>query len=308
MYSDKKIVIVGATGLIGRELVQHLNANHYQILVITRRGLKAKKLFGEGITIIEWHDHNRIAEAVNGALAVVNLAGESIAGYWSKSKRERILSSRVSATNLLVEKILSCNNPPLVLVQASAIGYYHHNSDERINETASKGDGFLSDVVERWEGAAKPVEKLTRVVYIRTGIVLSRQGGFIQSIKIPVKFFLGNWFGNGSQMVSWIHLADHIRAIGFVIENRSCSGAFNLVAPDPVPFRVLMKKMGHHLHRPVYLSFPAVLVKLFFGRMAEEVLLANQNVQPDRLLHSGFNFRYPEIDSALNDLFHQVDV
>jgi uncharacterized protein (TIGR01777 family) len=304
---QKDIVIIGATGLIGQHLVSHLMSTGYYPIVVTRNISKGKKLFGESVQVVFWDgiDASSLTEIINGSKGVVNLAGESIATRWTKKKKETILKSRVNTTNTIVHAIKGCSHPPEVFIQASAIGYYPYDLIEQVDENGMVGNGFLSQVVMQWEKAADKVEDKSRLVIIRTGIVLSADGGFLDKILPPIKMFFGGWFGSGTQMLSWIHIDDHVNAIQFLIENNTVKGIFNLVSIEPLTYKQFVKQIGKNLKRPIWAPIPTFVVRLIFGQMANEVILSSQNVLPQRLLALGFKFKFIRIEGALKDLLHK---
>lgn len=302
--SGKRIVVVGATGLIGRSLIPFLVDSGYRVVALSRSIQKARTIFSDEIDVEYWNGSDSLAliPIFNDAFAVINLAGESIAVRWTKKNKDRIYRSRIVTTNSIVDAINRCINPPKVLIQASAIGYYSYNSEDQQYETSAKGDGFLSDLVSEWENAAKAVSSNCRLVLIRTGIVLSSEGGFLVKLIYPTKFYLGGWFGNGSQKISWIHINDYVNAVKLLIEEENCIGPFNLVSPNPVTFIQFAKAVGDALKRPVWLPIPKFVLRFFFGKMADEVIFSNQNVIPRKLLEMGFVFINHDIKETLKDL------
>lgn len=305
MYSYKNnIVIIGATGLIGQHLVKRLSGAGYKPIVLTRNPEKAEKIFSSEVITQYWDgvDVPTLTNIINGVIGVVNLSGESIVGRWTNKKKETILRSRLNTTNALVHSIKACIVPPAVYVQASAVGYYPHNSTTQFDENGRLGEGFLSQVVFQWEKAAFKVEDNSRLVVIRTGVVLSASGGFLEKITTPMKLGLGGWFGRGQQMLSWMHIDDHVKAIQFLIENSKSKGIYNLVSLEPKTYKEFAKGVGKRLNRPVWLSIPPIILKLFYGQMVDEVILSSQNVVPERLLTEGFQFKYSRLDTTLNDL------
>ncbi len=301
---SREVVVIGATGLIGRHLVNTLIENGYKPVALSRNPIKAKELFGSKVAVQLWNgvDVNSLALAINGTKAIINLAGESIATRWTSKKKESILKSRVGTTNSIVSAIQQSTTPPNVFIQASAIGYYPHNISVPIDERGLPGEGFLSQVVMQWEQAAVKVEDKSRLVIIRTGVVLSAEGGFLNKIAIAVRLFVGGWFSPGSQMLSWIHIKDHVRAICFLLEYDNCRGIYNLVSPEPKTNRFFVKRVGKVLKRPVLLPIPSFILKLIFGEMANEVILSNQNIVPYRLILAGFKFEFSNVYNALSDL------
>ncbi len=300
------VVVIGATGLLGRKLVAQLKVSGYKPLVLTRNPLKAKKVFDENVDFCEWNgrDADLLKEIISSTKAVINLSGESIAKRWTKKNKELIINSRIDITNSIVQAINASPFPPEVYIQASATGFYPHNSNELFNEDSNSGTGFLSKLVSNWEQASKGVDSKVRHIAIRTGVVLSTQGGFLKEVLPSIKSFAGGWFGSGKQKVSWIHIEDHAKAVCYLLENRSCNGAYNLVSPNPMEMKLLLKKVGKALKRPVWVPIPAFLMRLIFGEMANEVLLSSQSVVPKRLMDKGFVFEFEDIDRALADLLH----
>lgn len=296
-----RIVITGATGLIGAALCKKLYPD-YEIIALSRHPEKSR--FSQNITVVQWDAHSAgpLSEYIDGALAVINLAGESIAsGRWTPAKKRRILQSRLDATKAVVEAIASAKQKPEVLIQASAIGYYGFDCPGPVDENACSGSGYLAEVCKKWEQSSKPVEQFkSRLVIVRTGLVLSGDGGVLPRLVTPFKFFLGGYPGSGEQWVSWITIDDEIAAIRFLLENQELSGVFNLVSPNAVIIRQLCRTIGRVLKRPCRLPIPALVLRLAFGKMADETILADEKVIPGCLLESGFKFSYPNIADALN--------
>ena len=235
-----------------------------------------------------------------GASAVINLAGESIAGVWTSAKRRRIIESRVAAGNVLAAAIEESGASPL-LVQASAIGFYGDRGGEELHEASSKGEGFLSDVAEAWETATVPVvARGIRRVVVRLGVVLG-PGGFMQRVVPAFRASLGARLGSGNQWLSWVHRNDVVHAIEFLMERQDLAGVFNVVAPEPVTNGEFTHALAAHVHRPALLTLPAPLLRLG-GAMPREVLLASTRASPHRLLAAGFTFDYSNIRIALAGL------
>jgi uncharacterized protein (TIGR01777 family) len=301
-----RIVITGATGLIGSALCKKLYPD-YEIIALARHPEKSR--LSQNVTVVQWDAKSpgRWTQHIEGADAVVNLAGESIASSrWTQAKMQRIIQSRLNATKAVVDAITSAKHKPAVLVQASATGFYGSRGDAEIDENAGKGTGFLADVCKQWEQAAKPVESVgTRLVIIRNGIVLSRDGGALPRMVQSFKFFLGGYPGNGRQGVSWISIDDEVTAILFLIENKQLSGVFNLTSPEPVTMKNLCKSIGLILKKTCWLKIPAVVLRIVLGKMADETLLCSQRVLPERLLQAGFTFARLKIEDALNEIFRK---
>jgi uncharacterized protein (TIGR01777 family) len=279
-----KVLISGSSGLIGSALVKSLEAD----------GHKVGRLPRTYETPIDF----------SGVDAVVHLAGESIAGgRWSHAKKKQIEQSRVNGTRQLAEQLARSESKPSVFICASAIGFYGNRGDEKLDEASSPGSGFLTDVCLRWEAAAEPAEDAgIRTVLLRTGIVLSTNGGALKQMLPPFRLGGGGKVGSGRQYMSWISIDDEVRAIRFLIDNPSVSGAANLVSPEPVPNREFTKMLGHVLHRPTILPLPAFAVRLLFGEMGEELLLGSARVLPQRLADAGFQFKHADLKSALEEI------
>jgi uncharacterized protein (TIGR01777 family) len=299
-----RIVIAGATGFIGGALVEELAGRGYRIVVLTRgpnrAGLPRDVLIEgwDGRTAAGWR------RQINGALAVINLAGDSLArGRWTRAKKERIVASRVGAGAALVEAVRASDAKPRVFVQASAVGFYGNSGELEIDESSPPGTGFLAGVVEAWEASTQEVEKLgVRRVILRSGLVLGRGGGVWPSFVRPFRFFAGGPLGSGRQWLSWISLADEVRAIRHLIEREDLAGPFDLTAPAPLRQAELCRVIGHALRRPCWAPVPAFVLRILFGAKALETLLVSQRVRPRRLLESGFEFRHPEAAAAVADL------
>lgn len=236
--------------------------------------------------------------------AVIHLAGENIAaGRWTTEKKKRIELSRVKGTAQLAQQIVNCDSPPTVFICASAIGYYGDRSGERLDENATAGSGFLPEVCKKWEAATKPVETAgIRTIQIRTGIVLSSEGGALKQMLTPFKLGGGGIMGSGNQYMSWISLDDEISIIRYLIENPSMSGPVNLVSPNPVTNKEFTKTLGRILRRPTILPMPAFAARILFGEMADALLLSSSRVYPNKLIKSGYEFKAPTLEGALRSI------
>ena len=276
-----KVVIAGSSGLIGRALSRALLARGDEVTALPRFGASP------------W--------SVGGADAVVNLAGASVGGKrWSPSYKREILDSRVDTTRALVEAIGAAARRPRVLVNASAVGYYGGRGDEVLEESAAPGTDFLAGVVVEWEAEARKAP--VRSVQVRTGIVLSAEGGALGQMLPPFKAFVGGPIGSGKQWFPWIHLEDEVAAILWAIDRDSLSGPVNLVAPGIVTMREFASALGRALHRPSLFPVPAGPLRLLLGEFAG-VLLEGQRAVPKKLLDSGFRFKFTDVGAALADLF-----
>jgi uncharacterized protein (TIGR01777 family) len=306
---SKRVLIAGATGFIGRALVRNLSKAGYEVVVVTRDSGKSAGLLGKNVRSVKWD--GRTAEGwatqADGALAIINLAGDNLAdGRWSKAKKTRILRSRADAGAAVVEAVRAVRTKPRVVIQASAVGAYGSRGGEELDEFSPSGQGFLADVVRLWEESTREVEALgVRRVVIRSGLVLGHGGGVFLRLVNPFRFFAGGPLGNGRQWFSWIHIADEVRAIRFLLVRDDLAGIFNLTAPHPLRERDLCRAIGRAVGRPCWLPVPAFVLKLLFGKKARETLLAGQRVWPRRLLSAGFEFDYPDARAALENLLQK---
>ncbi len=290
------ILVTGASGFIGTALVQHLEGQRHHVIRLVRRDAGAgQALWNPAKGAIDLAGIERLN-------AVVHLAGESLSrGRWTKRKKERILGSRVAGTALLAQTLAGLEQPPQVLVSASAIGYYGDRGRAELGEEAAAGRGFLAEVCQAWEAAAAPARAAgMRVVHARFGLVLGRGGGALGKMLLPFKLGLGGRLGSGHQVWSWISLHDLVRALEHLLTQEALEGPVNLVAPNPVSNRQFTKVLGQILHRPVVLPLPAVLLRLMFGEVADEMLLPSTHVVPTKLLAAGFEYAHPELAEALS--------
>jgi len=304
-----RVLITGGTGLIGSELTNNLCADGHEVIVLSRSG-RSDVLLPSRAQVARWD--GRTAEGwghlVNDVDAIVNLAGESIAGAnplagrWTPARKKRILESRLQAGQAIQQALAAATKRPSVLVQGSAVGYYGPRGDELITEEAGPGNDFLADVCQQWEAGAAGAEALgVRVAVIRTGVVLSMGGGALPFMALPFRFFVGGPLGSGRQYVPWIHEEDQVAAIRFLIEHSGLRGAFNLSAPKPLTSAAFSSVIGRTLRRPSYMPAPAFAFRLAFGELAT-LLVDGQRQIPRRLQQSGFRFKYEDADSALKDL------
>jgi uncharacterized protein (TIGR01777 family) len=304
-----RVIITGATGFIGTALCREL-CKHYEIIALTRSTDKAKQALGSMAAVTEWKPEARDGweRTLDGASAVVNLAGENIAsGRWTESKKSKILQSRLNATKAIVEAIEQADRKPQVLVQASAIGYYGDRGDEILDENSRNGTAFLSDVCKQWEQTIEPLaDSPTRLAIIRLGPVLGAEGGMMQKLLPTFRCFLGGHPGSGKQWLSWIHVDDVTRAVRFVIESSEARGVYNFTSPNPLPAVDFYRLLGKLIHRPALLPLPAWLLKVLMGRMAEELLLSSLRVLPNRLLQAGYRFKYADPESALKSIIEKI--
>jgi uncharacterized protein (TIGR01777 family) len=293
------VFITGATGLIGRSLCEALRRRGDEVTALSRR--PGAELPG-GVRLVEGDPAvaGRWIEALGTADAVVHLAGEPVAGgRWTAARKARIAASRLDSTKLVAEAVAT--RGPGVLVQGSAVGFYGDRGDQPLDETAAPGNGFLAGLSERWEAAAAPASARARVVLVRTGLVLARQGGALPALTRPFRFFAGGPLGDGRAWQPWIHLADEIGLLLLALDDPRARGPINAVAPEPVRQADLARTLAGLLSRPNLLAVPAAALRLAVGEMAE-MLLASQRVVPAGAQALGYRYRFPALEPALRDL------
>lgn len=297
-----RALIAGGTGFIGQALVHELKEHGWEIVVLSRSPGKVANAFGSGVIGMPW-DSGDWLSLVDQEAVIVNLAGENIAdGRWTEARKERILGSRIGAGQRIIEAVKQSGNLPKAVIQASAVGFYGPRKTTLLDESTPSGEGFLADVTRKWEASTLELEEMgVRRAVIRTGMVLG-DGGALEKMLPPFKMGLGGPLGEGFQGVSWIHIADEVGAIRFLMENDDASGVFNLTAPTPVRFRKFARILGETLGKSAKITTPAFAVRLLFGEMADEILLSGQLVLPRRLLDAGYDFQFPELGSALADI------
>jgi len=300
----KRVLITGGTGLIGRALSAGLAQDGHEVIVLSRDPERATSL-PANVRVERWDA--RTAEGwaglADGAHAVVNLAGEGIAaGRWTTERKRRIRESRLNAGQAVVQAIGSAKQKPLVLVQASGVGYYGPCAEEDVLESAPTGQDYLARLAVEWEASTAAVEAMgVRRAIIRTGIVLSKNGGALPRMMLPFRLFVGGRLGSGRQWLPWIHIADEVGAIRFLMENEKAKGPFNLSAPNAVTNADLSRLLGRKLRRPACVPTPAFLLRLLFGEMAG-MLLTGQKAVPRHLTQMGYAFRFAEAEAALGDI------
>lgn len=298
-----KILLTGSSGLVGSALIPVLNVAGHQVTKLVRSVPKSADE-------VQWDPRTGIRDLtrLEGLDAVIHLAGESIAaGRWSAEQKARIRDSRVQGTQTLCHALTQLVLPPKVLISASALGYYGDRGDEVLHEESAAGRGFLSEVCVAWETATQPAEKSgMRVVLLRIGIVLSPTGGPLAKMALPFKLGLGGVIGSGEQYLSWIALDDLIGAITHALTTEAMRGAVNCVAPNAVTNREFTKTLGQVLKRPTFFPVPAFALRLIFGEMADELLLSGARLEPQRLLATRFQFRYPRLEGALRAVLGKV--
>jgi uncharacterized protein (TIGR01777 family) len=292
-----KVLVSGASGLIGSALLPTLQSSGYEVTRLVRGAASGK---GN----IAWDPSRPLApKSVSGFDAVVHLAGESIVGRWTDAKKQRVRESRAQGTRNLAEALAAAPQAPRVFISASAIGYYGDRGEETLREESSSGSGFLPEVCREWEAAAEPARKAgIRTAQMRFGVVLSASGGALQKMLPPFRMGVGGNIGSGQQWMSWIDIDDVVGAIQHALKTDTLRGPVNVVGPNPVRNAEFTKTLASVLSRPAILPMPAFAARLLFGQMADELLLASQRVEPAKLLASGYVFQKPELRAALETI------
>ena len=303
------VIIAGGTGLIGRALTKELAQHGHEVIILSRNPDRVISV-PENVKVVAWDGVSTQGwgDLVNETQAIVNLSGANIGGEGffpsrlTDERKRRIRESRIMSGKALLEAIETAEKKPAVFVQSSAIGYYGFHGDEKLSEDSPPGDDFFAEWKE-WEKVSAPVEDIgVRWVIIRSGIIFSTgRGSALNRLVLPFKLFAGGPIGDGKQYLSWIHETDEARAIRFLIENKDARGAFNLTAPNPATNAEVGKAIAKVLHRPYYLPAPGFAFKLAFGEVS--ALVTNgQRVMPERLLEYGFEFQFPNLAPALQDI------
>jgi uncharacterized protein (TIGR01777 family) len=302
MGAPGPVLLSGATGLIGRRLLVALDRDGDDVRALTRRPERAAPEVVDRAKLVGWDGRHFEPEHVAGASAVVHLAGEPVfAGRLTGARRQRILESRVDSTASLVEALgrVEPGERPALLACASAVGFYGSRGDEALEESAASGQGFLAEVCRQWETAAQTAAALgVRVVSLRFGIVLAREGGALPRMATPFRLGLGGRLGNGRQWFPWIHVDDVVRLVSAILRDDTYAGPVNVVAPEPVRNAELTRSLGRLLRRPALLPVPAFVLRAALGELSDE-LLGSRRVLPAAALARGFAFVHPGLDSAL---------
>ena len=299
-----KIILIGGSGLIGRAFARELVDYHHEVWILSRNpgGITNEP----GVNIRYWDGRSTdgwldLVEKVDG---LVNLVGESIGTrLWTITRKRQLLESRLTAGKVMVDAFNAVAKRPSVLVQASAIGFYGPGDNHAFTEDSPHGHDFLGDMAFLWENSTRQVEDLgVRRVIIRTGLVLDRHEGILQQFLLQARLFAGGPLGSGRQMISWIHIQDHVRAMRFLLEQADASGAYNLTSPNPVSNADFSRELARSIHRPYWFRVPGILLRLVLGEMST-LVLDGQVVLPQRLLVAGFTFTFPGLSEAMKDLF-----
>jgi len=308
MVSEMKILITGATGLVGSALAKTLQGAGHTICRLVRPGTTGSASAASTGFDVKWDPTTgELAGAAVGGDAVVNLAGASIAGgRWTTERKQLLRSSRIDSTRALVSAVAKMAIRPRVLVSASATGFYGDRGDDLLDESSASGTGFLSDIARDWEAEALKAESLgIRVALARFGIILSTHGGALPQMMHPFQFGLGGKLGSGQQWMSWITLQDVCGILQLAIENNAVRGPINVVSPQPVRNAEFTVALARAMHRPAIFAAPAFALRLALGEMADQLLLSSQRVQPAQLSRLGYKFVYPELQSALAEVLRE---
>jgi len=293
-----KILISGASGLVGTHLIPTLLAKGHEVQKLVRK-------VSQSVDEIQWDAEKGFAESEQSKLenfdAVVHLAGDNVASEnWSEEKKRKIRDSRVVGTRVLIAALKQTQNPPKHFVSASAIGFYSNCGDEVLTEDSAKGEGFLPEVCSAWEAEAQRAEEFgARTVCLRIGIVLAKDGGALEKMLTPFKLGVGGVVGSGKQWMSWIALDDLIKIIHYALENKNLHGSVNAISPNPVTNQEFTKTLGGVLNRPAILPIPEFGIKLLFGEMGKTLLLEGARILPKKLEDAGFKFNFTNLEDAL---------
>lgn len=297
-----KVILFGGTGFIGKALLSDPSFASYRKIVVSRNPGNQKN---ESNTEYVGYDRSVLSELIEGSFAVINLAGANIGDrLWTDARKKLLIESRTSIGHLIAELVNEAQQKPKVIIQASAVGFYGNRGDTRLNELSEKGSGFLADVVSSWEQSLGLTDhKDVRVIFMRTGLVLSREAGMLKKLQLAMKWFTGGHFGTGRQWLPWIHWKDEVSAICFLLQKESSQGVYNLTAPFPERMSTFMSCLGGQVKRPSWLHIPAWIIRLIPGGFGEELLLNSQFVYPEKLLKEGFSFQFDKLDLALEELY-----
>jgi uncharacterized protein (TIGR01777 family) len=304
-----KILITGATGFVGSALTKKLLSQGHEINILTRSTEKLASVFqNPHVTAFEWKDTSTLPPraCIEGINGVINLMGENIAAKrWSKEQKKKLHTSRVESTLNLTTLLNQNLTAPLdFFISASAVGIYPVNLNDCLTEDARPGQNFLATLCKDWEAAAHTVQKVNRVVILRTGVVLEQYGGALAKMLPPFKLGLGGPIGDGNHFMSWIHLDDLVNLYSAAVNNKEMNGVYNATAPHPTDNFHFTKALGHALHRPTLVPVPATALKLAFGEMSS-VILDSQKIISKRLPEPHFGFQYETIEAAVNKIFER---
>jgi len=303
-----RVIITGGSGLIGRALAADLLKDGQEVVVLSRDPERQRARLPQGVRLEQWDGRSARGwgHLVQEQVAIVNLAGENIGEQrWTERRKRAIIESRVRAGEAVSEAVAQASSKPSVVVQASAVGYYGSHPDELITEKSPPANDFMSRICQQWEPTTASVEQAgVRRVLVRSGVVLSWQGGAFPRMVMPFNFFAGGRLGSGQQWISWIHLRDEVAGLRFLMSNPKAAGIYNLTSPYPLKNVDFERAIGAVMHRPAIIPTPAFAIRLLFGEMAITVL-EGQRVVPERLEKEGFVFNFPRIEEALRDLLER---
>ena len=296
--NKKHFLITGGSGFIGSRLIPVLLMQGYHVTILTRDPDKTNKHFEYAVDVIEQLEDLKDNDTFD---VVINLAGQGITDKrWTPAVKKQLYDSRINTTQKLINYFKHASKKPDVFISGSAIGYYGYKSNRPLDETASGDESFSSQLCKSWEHEARSAEEQgIRTCYLRTGIVLGKNGGALSKMLPAFRLGLGGPMGSGKQVMSWIHIDDLVNMILFVIENEHIRGPVNGTSPNPVSNKVFSETLGHVLKRPVFFKVPGFVLKLMLGGMAEELLLSGQTVIPAMVLDAGYEFQFAELKDAL---------
>lgn len=299
-----KVLVTGATGFVGKKVVEKLLAKNHQVVVLTRNPQKAQAIWGDKVTAFAWNSTKELVPtpALDGVEAVINLVGENISeARWSESQKQKIYDSRILSTKNFMESLLPLEKKPVV-VSTSAIGVYGPRDNELISESTMVGAGFLANVCDDWERIALDYKKeIPRLVIIRVGVVLGKDGGMLKKLMPIFKMGFGGPIGNGKQWMSWIHLEDLANLYVYAVENSNMEGIINGVSPYPLTNKAFTKAFSKAVKRPALIPVPPLALKLMMGQMSC-IAIDSQKIVSERLKMLGFNFEFAKADKALANL------
>ena len=299
------IVIAGGSGFLGSALTRALATSGDDVTILSRQTTPATSPQPH-VSYVRWTPDGSSGawkHSINGATAVINLAGESIAAKrWSAAQKQKLRDSRLLATRSLTTAIRQADRPPAAFISGSAVGYYGNRGEETITEASAPGTDFLAGLAKEWEAAANDVASVTRVALVRTGIVLDRKGGALPKMLPPFQMFVGGPLGSGRQYMPWIHKEDWVRLVSWIVTADGARGPLNATSPSPVTNAEFSKALGRALKRPSLLPAPEFALRIALGEMADALLLSGQRALPVRATDLGFSFRYSNIDEALDSV------
>ena len=297
-----KILISGSSGLVGSAVVDNLSHQGHDLIRLVRPGTETRHPHLSELPQVVWNPQSGLLDSrAEGADAVIHLAGASIAGHrWTDAWKRELRDSRVAATNRLVASLQRLHRPPQIFIAASAIGFYGSRDDEELTESSPAGTGFLAQITVDWETeSARAGESGARVIILRFGVILAKQGGALPQMALPFRLGVGGRIGSGRQWISWITLDDVVGIIRFGLETNLLSGPANAVSPNPVQNVAFSSSLARVLHRPAIFPAPSFALRLALGEMADSLLLASQRVYPSKLEQLGYRFHYPDLQPAL---------